>query len=143
MKLDLNDLRPQEAKLELSEHPGKTYVISKITLRVQIWLNERFGKEKISEIFTNASLPEIAEIIYYLVKDKTDFPTLPEFLDAVVTQQDRVNLMTAMMQSVGISQPLLKKLSEDEAPASGNAPSPSLPIGANSTTSSDQSTATA
>lgn len=132
MKLDLNDLRPAESSLTLSEKPGKTYTLKKISLATQIWIRNRFGTEKIQGIFENQSLPEISEIAHHLIKDKTDFPTVESLQEAIVTQQDRINLLTAMMQTVGISQPILAKLTE--AQAEGNALSPSPPTGANSTT---------
>lgn len=122
MKLDLQDLRPAEAELELSEKPGKKYTLKKMSLAVQIWVNQRFGKDQIAAIFENTQIPELTEITHHLLKDKTDFPTLESFQECIVTQQDRINIIKAMLHVVGISQPVIDKLSRDES--QGNAPSP-------------------
>lgn len=132
MKLDLHDLKPQEATFQLDDKPGKTYTLKKISLSVQIWVNERFGKDKLNGILEHQSLPELSEIIYYMLKDKTDFPALSDFQDCIVTQGDRESLMKAMFLSVGVSQPVLDKLSKEYD--EGNVPSLSQLTGAPSTT---------
>jgi hypothetical protein len=135
MKLSLEDLKPQESKLELSEKPGKTYVLKKFSLAVQIWVKQHFGEEKIKYAFENKSLPEISEIAHYLLKDKTDFPSLESFQEAIVTQQDRVAVLSSVMETVGLSQPVLEKLAkEEEAQEPGNETSPDPLIGAHSST---------
>lgn len=113
MKLDLNDLKPKECLLELSDFPGKKYTVKKFSLAMQIWMRDRFGPEGIGGIFKNQKLPEISEIVHHLLKDTSDFPTLESFQEAIVTQQDRVNVLTAVLETIGISQPVIKKLSDD------------------------------
>ena len=132
MKLELNDLKPKEFSLELSEKPGKNYVLKKFSLASQVWLFERFGKDGAEGIFKNQNIPAISEIAYYLMKDKADFQSLESFREAIVTQQDKINLITALLATVGISQPVLDKLVEESK--AGNAQSPSQPTGAASTT---------
>lgn len=139
MKLDLHDLKPQEATFTLSEKPGKTYTLVKMSLRVQIWVNERFGKERVTNILGNASIPELSEIVYFMVKDKTDFPTLESFQECIVTQGDRESMLAAMITSVGISQPVLEKMSKDYDDEKKNLEQ----TGQSTMISSPQSTATA
>lgn len=127
MKLDLNDLQPAEAPFSLSN--GKTYTLKKFTLATQIWLQRKFGQENIQGIFTELKIPEISEIVFYLLKDKQDFKTVEDLQENIVTQKDRVELIQALLTTIGLSQPVLEKLNESEAQ------SPSQPIGAQATTS--------
>jgi hypothetical protein len=134
MKLDLSDLKPQEAEFKLSEKPEKTYRLKKFTLATRIWINERFGKDKIKTLFENQSMPEVSEVVYFMLKDKSDFPTLNDFQEAVVTQADFISLFESLLTSVGLSEPIIEKIAQSEAQESGNAPSPNQPIGAKSST---------
>jgi hypothetical protein len=113
MKLDLNDLQPKESKIVLSEKPGKTYTLKKFSLAAQIWLRDTYGPDKIKDIFENQRLGEIAEIAFYLMKDKSEFKTPIEFMECIVTQQDRINLIEALLETIGISQPIIDQLSKE------------------------------
>lgn len=115
MALKLEDLQPREATFSLSEHPDKPFVLKKLSLATQVWLRDRFGADKIKGIFENQSLPEISEIAFHLLKDKTVTPTLESLQEAVVTQADRIALIKALLQTVGISQPVLDKLNEEDS----------------------------
>jgi hypothetical protein len=143
LKIDLADLVPQEATLELSSRPGKKYILKAYTLRVQIWAAKRFGKEMLKEAFgAEADIGVLSEIAFEVLKDKSEFKTLEDFQDAVATYEDRNSLARAMYTTVGMSQPVLdkytKKLEDQqaaEAGAEGNAPSPAAaPTGQPSTT---------
>lgn len=133
----MHDLQPAEATFQLSDKPGKTYTIRKISLAVQIWVNNRFGREEIKGILENKRLPEISEIIHYLIKDKTDFPTLLDLQESICTQADREALLKALFTSIGLSQPVIDKLNKEYD--EGNAQSLNPPIGANIMTSSPTS----
>lgn len=123
MKLDLNDLQPTEAQFELSTYPGKAHTLKKFSLAVQVWIEKRFGKENVDAIFSDQRVGDISEIIYFMLKDKIDFPSLEVFQESIVTQKDRVQIYDALFKSIGISQPILEKLSK-EAQVEGNAPGP-------------------
>lgn len=115
MKLELNDLKPQLATFELSDKPGKTYTLAKFSLAKRIWCNQRFG-DKIGKIFEKQSLPELAELAHFLLLDKADFPTFLEFADSVVTVEDQIQVVKALLKTIGIDDALIKKLSEDKSP---------------------------
>lgn len=133
MRFDLEDLKPEEATFTLSEKPGVKLTLCKFSLRVQIWTHQHFGKERLEGIFTDRAIPEMAEIVYFMLKDKTEFPTLDAFMDGIVTQADRVSIISALMTSVGVSQPVIEKLAKGNT--LGNEPSPSPELtGASSTT---------
>lgn len=113
--LNLEDLQPVEASLVLSEKPGKTYTLKKFSLSARIWIRKEFPEDKIKEIFENRSIPEIAKIAHYLLKDKSDFQTFEDFTDAVVTTKDQVALVRALLSVIGIDDEMIKSLSEDKA----------------------------
>lgn len=109
MKLDLNDLQPVEAQLLLSGHPGKVYVLKKFSLAAQIWMKNRFGKQ-VQSIFSDVKIPEMCETVHYLLKDKKDFPTFTELAESIITHQDKVNVVRALLACVGVSQPIVDKI---------------------------------
>ena len=132
MKLDLHDLQPKEAQFNLGE---TALTLRKFTLASQIWTQQRFGTENIQGIFSNLRLGEISEIAYYLLKDKKPFPTLESFQEAVVTQRDKMNLIQALLDTVGISQPVIERLNQENPTGNEQSPSQSL-TGAKSSTES-------
>ncbi len=117
--LNLNDLKPKEFDLELSERPGKPFTLKKFSLASQIWVSNRFQNDNIEEIFKNQRIGDISEIAYYLIKDKHGL-SLEQFQELVVTQKDKVALIQAMLETIGISQPLIAEITK--AQESGNAP---------------------
>lgn len=131
MKLDLNDLKPEEATFELTGKPGVKITLKKFSLAAQIWVRERFGADSdLKGIFENQKIPEISEIAFYLIKDKSLFKNIEDFQEAVLVQKDRIELLTAMLATIGISQPIIEHLSKESA--EGNEQSLSQPTGAQS-----------
>ncbi len=111
MKFDLHDLQPQEAKLTLGNH---SFILKKFSLAAQIWTEQRFGAGQIEGVFKNQRIPEISEIAYYLIVEKP--PTLTAFQELVCTQQDKINLIQALLETVGLSQPVIEKLAKENEP---------------------------
>lgn len=132
MKLDLNDLKPEESTFELSGFPGKVLTLKKFSLNAQIWCHEKFGKDAIKGIFENQRLPEISELVFYLLKEKEVVSSLDVLREAVYTAKDREALLMSLLKTIGISQPVIQKLANESA--QGNEQSLSLPTGAQSTT---------
>lgn len=114
MKISLADLQPQEAQFSLSEYPGKVFTLKKLSLAVNIWLERKFTPEELRDIFSNQKMGGLSQIAYYLLKDKETFKTLKSFREGIVTQQDRVAIITAMIKTVGVAQPLIDKLTAEE-----------------------------
>ena len=139
MTIDLNDLLPQEAEFKLSKFPDKIYTVVEFSLYYQAWAKKRYGAD-LKTIFENQALPEISEMVHHMLKNKNDFPTLEDFQKAILTQQDRVSVMQAVIKSIGLSQPIINQIAKDNL--EGNAISPSQPTGAQSTTPSQASTTT-
>lgn len=113
MKLDLNDLKPAEAHFQLSDKGEKQYTLRKFSLASQVWMREKFGKENVQGIFKDQNIPAIAEIAHHQLKDSSDFPTFMDFCECIITQQDRIAVMMALLHTIGISQPVIAKLTEE------------------------------
>jgi hypothetical protein len=125
MKLDLSDLKPAEAHFHLSGKGEKQYTLRKFSLASQIWMKERFGQDKIKTIFENQSIPEISELVYYQLKEPHGFHSLHEFQEEILEQKDRIAIMTALLKTIGISQPVVEKLAKDVAESQeGNVQAP-------------------
>lgn len=115
MKLTLADLKPSDAEFKLEMYPGKIFVLKRLSLDVNIWLEKNFTPEQIKDIFTHQKLGEMSRIAYYLLKDKhAVFPKLKNFREAIVTHDDRVELISAMIKTVGVAQPLIDELQKQE-----------------------------
>lgn len=142
LKLDLTDMVPQEASFELSGAPGKKLVLIPYTLRVQIWAEKKYGKKQIEAAIIGSDVATFSELVFYMLKDKAAFPKIDDLLDAVITFKDRANVTNALLESIGLSQPVLEKLTKqlEAQQAEGNEQSPSQTTGANSTTQLQVST---
>lgn len=144
MKLNLTDLVPQEAPFSLSSRPGKTFKLCAYTLRVQAWAEKRYDKEQLQAAIMGNDITAYTDLVYYMLVEKKEFPDQDNFLDAVTTFADRQAVTQALLTSIGLSQPILKKLAEQvEGDEAGNAESPSQKTGASITTESPSNTATA
>lgn len=131
LPFNLTDLVPHEAQFELPDGlPGKTLTLNRWSLRVRNWATNKYGAEKLGLIFQEQRIQEIAEMAWFMLKEKDQFANNQEqFLDAVVSVQDQVNLIKALLAAVGIGEPEIEKIkaaiAEAEAPpADGSNPNP-------------------
>lgn len=146
MPINIMDLKPVDAKFRLST-VEKELTIGRWSLRVRNWAIERFGHEEIKKIFEQQKISEIAEIAFFMLREKDLFPDSEEmsghdkFLDAIVSPQDTLNVIKAVIGAVGIGEPELKKIGEalgDIPKAKGvkteQVPNPKKKTGAKSST---------
>lgn len=133
--LNLHDLSPQEARLTLSGGPNAlpiTMTLCRWTLRVRAWAIEKYSHKGLQQIFEKQMITEIADLAFFMLKEKELFASKDEFMDAVVTTQDQINLIKALLHTVGIGEPEIDKLGKafpeekKEGPPSPNVPSPNL-----------------
>ena len=117
-KVSINDLRPSESTFVLS---GKTYTLKAFTLAAQVWANDEFstpeqpnGLFNLSDKLQNLDPDAVAKSCYYLLKDKSDFPTLDKFLDAL---GDHYTILKVLLQPfsncLGVSQPTEDETAEE------------------------------
>lgn len=69
---------------------------------------------------------EIAEIAFFLLRDKSPFKDENDFLDKILTIQDQINLIKAVLQTVGIGEPEIEKISAS-LPKKGEDVDPKIP----------------
>lgn len=134
--LNLTDLEVADAPLKLSRFPDRTFTLGAYTLRVQLWAIKTFGEERLQHSIQRRDIETLCQLAYHVLKEKDVFPTYDSFLDAIYSHYDRTALTDAVLTTVGLSQPVLKKLAEDyEAQVKkGNGESPVAPTGQNTTT---------
>ena len=126
--LKLQDLVPKETTFKLSDYPDQVFTLGRWTLRVRIWVLERYTPEQVQSIFKETKIEDIGKIAYHILKDKGQFPTEESFFDAVVSIQDQINLITALLGAIGIGEPemdqIQKALNPETEPADPNVQSP-------------------
>lgn len=138
MPLNLMDLVPKETEFTLSSDPAKKITLCRWSLRVRAWAIAKYTSQGLKEIFEQHKIDEIADMAFFMLKDKELFKSKDDFLDAIVTIQDQVDLIKALLGAVGIGEPEFKKIDEAMAKAGGApgplAKSPKKKIGAKSST---------
>lgn len=117
-ELTLEDLSPLVAELELSTFPGETFHLNKFTLKQRIWATKKWGAEKIQEAFAASDPEVIAEITWALLEEKERFEnSFDKFTESVVSMSDMYNLQTALLTTVGLSEPVIKALQDPKMQA--------------------------
>lgn len=109
-KVGINELNPRASKFKLA---GKVYEMKKFSLAAQVWAHDEFAtteepngltalSEKLVEVDANA----IVKSCYFLLKDKTDFPTEENFIEAFVDHYTIIKLLLPpFSECLGVSQP--------------------------------------
>ncbi len=108
--IGINDLNPSESTVNLA---GKSYTLKPFSLFVQVWAHDEFATESEPNGLTNLShkLMEldagaIAKTCYFLLKDKSDFPTCEKFINALGDNYAVVKvLLEPLSRCLGVSQP--------------------------------------
>ena len=130
LPLNLNDLSPREATFDLSTFPNKKFTLCRWSLRIRAWASEKYTNKGLQEIFAQQRIVEIADMAFFMLKEKDQFADQDAFLDAIVTVQDQINLIKALLETVGIGEPEIEKINASlpkEGPPSPNVKSPSPP----------------
>jgi hypothetical protein len=111
LPFDLMDLDPKEITFTIG---NRELTLCKWSLRVRAWAIKRFTSEGIDKMFRTHDLQNIAELAYFMLKDehKKEFPTLDSFLDIVSSVRDQLNLIKALVATLGIGEGELKKIDE-------------------------------
>lgn len=131
LPLTLSDLKPAEAVFKLSTLPNTELTLCRWSLRVRGWAVDKFGAENLQSIFEKQKIQEIAEIAWYMLKEKSLFSDDKElqpfdkFLDSISTIQDQISLVKALLYTIGIGEPEIEKISKSlEGNPNPNPPSP-------------------
>ncbi len=141
--LDLADLVPKEATFTIGTGAeAKALTLCRFSLRVRAWATSKYSSGGLKMIFERQQIVEIADIAWFMLKEKEKFPKgQDEFFDAILTVQDQINLIKALMFTIGIGEPEIAQLEGAakalEQKAAPNDPKPKAPkkkIGAKSST---------
>lgn len=118
----LEDLVPKESTFTLSTMPGATLTLCRWSLRVRSWATAKYTPQGVKEIFEKQKIEEIADMAYFMLKEKELLTTKEEFLEQICTVRDQVNVIKALLAAVGIGEPEIKKI--DDALAKGEVAAP-------------------
>lgn len=142
----IEDIVPQGAKFKLRS-TGRSYKINALSLADEIWINEEFGKG-LEDIFKQVKMKEICRIIFRLMDegDKEEFAAQDvtimneqgekitkrlggsELLFLMISGfQEKIDIFQALLQTIGVSRPLMDKLSEEEKKNEPVSPQTGLP----------------
>ncbi len=122
--LNLEDLQPQETSFELSTMPGQKFTLCRWSLRVRAWAFSKWKAAELDSILREQKVVQIAELAYFMLKDKTKFPALDDFLDAIVSPRDHLALITAFLGTIGLGEPAIEELRKEMHPAPKAEPKP-------------------
>jgi hypothetical protein len=128
---NLADLSPREATFELAAMPNQKLTLCKWSLRIRAWAQAKYTPQGLNEIFVKQKLTEIAEMAFFMLKEKSLFADQDAFFDAICTTKDQINLIMAMLETIGIGEPEIKKiqsnLPKETPPPDPNAVAPVPP----------------
>lgn len=121
--LSLDDLVPQETTFKLSTMPDKELGLRRWSLRARKWAIEKYGAAELQRIFQEKQVEKIAALAYFLLRDEDQklFKTEDDFLDAISTINDQIELIKAILRTIGIGEPQIEKINELEKLAAGSA----------------------
>lgn len=108
--LTIDDFSPRESTFVLTSAPDAPITLTPFSLRVRSWAMATFGADKLKDIFEKQKIEEIAKIAFFMLKDKTRFKSFDDFQEAILTPRDHLALITAVLGSVGISEPKLEEI---------------------------------
>ncbi len=160
MEITLKDIRPQGAQFALSL-TKRLYRLRPINVEDELWMAEKFGAN-LQEILTRGQMDGVCQIVYHQLEHEDR----EEFREQVVTfvddsgkeaketkggyklllcmisgTEEKLAIFEALLKTIGISRPVLEKLSETTDEASPQKKTPRRPTGQRSSTSSARSTA--
>ena len=110
--LNLDDLVPREVTFALSDAPNKQITLGRWSLRVRAWATEKSTPEGLKEIFEKQKIEEIADMAFFMLKDKTQFQNKDAFMEAIVTIRDQITVIKSLLATVGIGEPEIEKLTK-------------------------------
>lgn len=116
--VSVNDLNPRESRFSLS---GKTYELKKFSIAAQVWAADEFATDDkgnglfvLSERLANVDTGAIVKTCYYLLTDKTDFPTLESFVERLGSDHTILKvLLDPLSETLGVSQPSVDETAEE------------------------------
>jgi hypothetical protein len=108
--VSINDLNPRPSSFVLA---GETHVLKKFSLAAQVWAHSEFATAEEPNGLVNLSqkLTELDEVAlmkscYWLLEDKSKYPTEDSFIDCFKDKYDALKvLLEPFSECLGVSQP--------------------------------------
>ena len=123
------DIIPKEVEIELK---GKTYTLKKWTLKVDAWIQARFGVDKL-ELFKNMTTEQAGRLVFHLISNKKDFQaeTITDYdddgnevqkvvtgwekvLDCISGPKEEARIANKLLECYGLSIPEMPKSIAEE-----------------------------
>jgi len=115
-----NSLNKFHSNLKSFQIAGKTYHLKKFSLAAQVWINEEFatnnelnGLENFSNELKKPNLSVVSKVCYFLLEDKTDFPILESFINALGDTYTGLKILLSPLCTV-ITDAQPEQMSEEE-----------------------------
>lgn len=129
--LSIDDIKPTKATLSLSS--GYELTLEPWSLYIREWAITKYGASGLDQAFKTQSVKELSAIAYKMLEpaSRKKFETLKDFRKAVLSPRDMLNLMTAVIKTIGLSEPQMEEIADaiesqekkDLAPAADLLPS--------------------
>lgn len=102
---------------------GKVYEFEAFSLRARVWSYYEFqedgkpdGLKNLSERFAKMDILACGKVLYYLLKDKTDFPKEQDFVTAFSNSNNaHERLYKCLIEIFGISEVQLSEMEKEQA----------------------------
>ena len=117
MGFKITDLKPKTTTLSIK---GKDYTLRPFSLATQVWCYSEFatkeeknGLVNLGELLKEVDFMAGCKIAYHLLKDKSDFNTVDDFINAIGDYTNLVKVYQAICESIGVSQPHIETITKE------------------------------
>ena len=117
MSFELKDLKPRDADIVIN---NKKYDVKKFSMAAQIWCYYEFGNKEnknglhiLKEKLEDGDLHASAKVIYYLLKDKSDFVDIDDFIERAAKFKNLEAIYKTLCKVMGYSQPEIEKIEKE------------------------------
>lgn len=123
--INLADLVPKESTFTLSTLPGRSFTLCRWSLRVRAWATEKYTSAGLQKIFELQDINAIGTLAWFMLKEKDQFKSFGDeggFLDQIVSSQDQLNVILALLGAVGIGEPEMDAFKDSAKKLTGGNP---------------------
>lgn len=108
-------LRPIDAYIKIN---GKEYKLKKYSFKSKCYFVEKYGQEeylkKLSDITSHEFMAIHVEIAYQQMEDKTDFPTLDSFQEAITLMSHEGDVLAGALICRGLAENSVLTMAEQD-----------------------------